>query len=174
MGPLAPTHQIITQIFWTKSESTPACLSGNLSFIAKICDTLRFTPSVSSWIKHRSTLFIDLNMVMLCQSSMTRSWVVQRSCAGGRVWLSSLWQQKLLVGGTVLGRGRSRNSAPTHGTGGERGCPPPLGSSGNSAAAGQRCDSGKQGSQLPTTTSWKNMIYFLDCTVPDTIKCTLT
>ena len=110
VGPLAPTHQIITQIFWTKSESTPACLSGNLSFIVQICDTLRFTPSVSSWIKHRSTLFIDLNMVMLCQSSMTRSWVVQRSCAGGRVWLSSLWQQKLLVGGTVLGRGRSRNS----------------------------------------------------------------
>ena len=46
----APTCQIIAQIFWIKSESTHVCLSGNLSFIAQICDTLR----VSSWIKHRS------------------------------------------------------------------------------------------------------------------------
>ena len=37
-------------------------------------------------------------------------------------------------------------ACPAHGTGGERGCPSPLGSSGNSAAAGQRCNSGKQDS----------------------------
>ena len=42
----APTRQIITQIFWIKSESTHVCLSGNLSFIAQICDTLRFMPWV--------------------------------------------------------------------------------------------------------------------------------
>ena len=35
--------------------------------------------------------------------------MVRRSCVGGRVWLSFLWQQKLLVGSTVLGRGRSRS-----------------------------------------------------------------
>ena len=50
----APTRQIITQIFWIKSESTHVCLSGNLSFIAQSCDALRFTPWVSSWMKHRS------------------------------------------------------------------------------------------------------------------------
>ena len=40
-----------------------------------------------------------------------------------------------------------------HGTGRERGGPPPLGSPGNFAAAGKCCDSGKQDPQLPTTTS---------------------
>ena len=43
----APTRQIITQIFWIKSESTHVCLSGILSFIAQICDTLRFT----TWVQ---------------------------------------------------------------------------------------------------------------------------
>ena len=37
--------------------------------------------------------------------------MVRTSCAEDRVLLSSLWQRKLLVGGTVWGRGRSRNLA---------------------------------------------------------------
>ena len=88
------------------------------------------------------------SLVMLCQSSMTRSWMVQGSCAGGKV----LW-----VAPPYRGEGGQETwlcACPAHGTGGEQGCPPPLGSSGNSAAAGQRCDSGKQDPQLPTTTSW--------------------
>ena len=45
-------------------------------------------------------------------------------------------------------------ACPAHGTGRERGGPPPLGSPGNFDAAGKCCDSGKQDPQLPTTTSW--------------------
>ena len=47
----ASTRQFFTQKFWVKSESTPVCLSKNLSFIAQICDISDSRPRVNSWNK---------------------------------------------------------------------------------------------------------------------------
>ena len=68
------TRQIFSQKFWVKSESTPVCLSKNLSFITQICNTLWFMPRVNSWNKHGSlknwfifncSLFCDMQIVKL-------------------------------------------------------------------------------------------------------------
>ena len=62
-------------------------------------------------------------------------------------------KSQITENGTVWGRETRLCTCPAHGTGRERGGPPPLGSPRNFAATGKRCDFGKQDPQLPTTTS---------------------
>ena len=111
------------------------------------------------------------------------SFMVRRSRAGGRVWLSSLWQQKLLVGGTLWGRGRSRNLALRLPDTRDR---RRARRSTTSGVVWQFCCSGATlrfwETGFPTSHYHKLMDYisekkydlFSRCTVPDTIKCAIT